>query len=424
MPMSDYSRSKRASADLQRVAYRFVLIYLGLFAAASQVLGSLILFPGFSFPALGTVSPLRDITEWLGTHVFHVSTLAYRGVSADTPFHWVQLAWIAGASAIAAIVWTSAEPARAKATPVGEGPSARWVRLFFRFALAAQMFYFGMAKVIPTQFPPPPLVTLVKPVGDLTPDDLLWTFMGTSVAYQMFTGWAEVVAGILLVIPRTALLGAIVAFADMLQVFVLNMSYDVGLKQTSFHLLAISAFVLWPDARRLGRALVLDRPRASRRALVVQLAFGAYLLAMFTRLAMLSWYNPGGPGSPKSPLYGIWDVEKMSVDGDVRPALFNDYDRRWRRVIFDTPELMIFERFDDSFAHYGASVDTERHTIALRKIESRLWRASFLYDRRGEDELTIDGEMDGHVIHAELQRVGMDVFRLTNGRFRWARPPG
>jgi len=65
------------------------------------------------------------------------------------------------------------------------------IRLFFRFALAAQMFSFGMAKLISTQFPPPPLVTLVKPVGDLAPDDLLWTFMGASVTYQMFTGLAE-----------------------------------------------------------------------------------------------------------------------------------------------------------------------------------------------------------------------------------------
>jgi hypothetical protein len=333
----------------------------------------------------------------------------------------VQLAWIAVASAIAAVVWTVAAGGRKTA----DG-SDYWIRLFFRFALAAQMFSFGMAKVIPTLFPPPPLVTLVKPVGDLSPDDLLWTFMGASVSYQMFTGWAELVAGILLVIPRTAIVGALIAGADMLQVFVLNMSYDVGLKQTSFHLLAISLFLLWPELKRIGHVLVLDldRPRESRRSLIIQLAFGAYLLAMFTRLAVASWYNPGGPGYAKSALYGIWDVETMSVDGEVRPPMFNDYDRRWRRVIFDTPELMIVERLDDSFAHYGASIDPERHMIALRKIQSRVWRASFSYDRRGDDELTIDGEMDGHAIHAQLQRVGMDVFRLTNGTFRWVRPPG
>jgi len=405
--------------DLRSLAYRFVVVYLGLFSAASQILSGLILFPQFSFPPLGTVWPMRDLTEWLGTHVFHVSTLAYQGVSADTPFHWVQLAWIAAVSAIAAAVWTFAAGGRATAG----GRSDYWIRLFFRFALAAQMLYFGMAKVIPTQFPPPPLVTLAKPVGDLSPDELLWTFMGASASYQMFTGLAELAAGILLVIPRTAIIGALIAFADMLQVFVLNMSYDVGLKQTSFHLLAISLFLLWPELKRLGHTLVGDRPRESRRSLLIQLAFGAYLLVMFTRLAVLSWYNPGGPGYAKSPLYGIWDVEKMSVDGEVRPPMFNDYDRRWRRIIFDTPELMIVERLDDSFAHYGASIDPGSHSIELRKIQSRLWKTSFSYERRGDDELSIDGEMDGHAIHAELQRVGMDVFRLTNGTFRWVRPP-
>ena len=50
-----------------------------------------------------------------------------------------------------------------------------------------------MAKVIPAQFPPPSLVTLVEPVGQLSRTDLLWTFIGSSTAYQMFTGWTEVI---------------------------------------------------------------------------------------------------------------------------------------------------------------------------------------------------------------------------------------
>ena len=107
----------------------------------------------------------------------------------------------------------------------------KWFRLFLRFALAAQMFYYGMAKVIPTQFPRPSLVTLVEPVGNLSVTDLLWTSIGASVGYQMFTGWAEMLAGVLLVIPQTTTLGALICLADMTQVFVINMTYDFGLKQ-------------------------------------------------------------------------------------------------------------------------------------------------------------------------------------------------
>jgi hypothetical protein len=303
-----------------------------------------------------------------------------------------------------------------------------WFRTFLRFALAAQMFYFGMAKVIPAQFPPPNLVTLVKPLGDLAPDDLLWDFIGSSLTYQMFTGWAEVAAGVLLVVPKTAVIGAIIAFADMLQVFVLNMSYDVGLKQTSSHLMFIAIFLLWPDLKRIGAALIARDPdgrgRASGRFLWLQIAFGVYLLVMFGRLSLLSYRNPGGAGAPKSPLYGIWNVERMSMDGEFRSPILNDYDRRWRRVIFDTPDLIVFQRFDDSFLHYGASIDTDRHQIVIKKIQSRVWNATLTFDRLRDDELALDGEIDGHKIHAELQRLGMDVFRLTNGSFRWVRPPG
>jgi uncharacterized membrane protein YphA (DoxX/SURF4 family) len=433
---ADGESSGIIGALIRRATYRFVCIYLGLFAVASQFLGGLILFPGFSFPPLGTVWPLRPITEWLGRHVFHVSTLAVAGTSADTPFHWVQLSWIVVVAAVIAIASTANVRLKPDATNATWERADYWFRLFLRFVLAAQMFYFGMAKVIPTQFPPAGLVTLLKPVGQLAPDDMLWTFIGTSVPYEMFTGWAEVVAGLLLLVPRTAMLGALIAFADMLQVWILNMTYDVGLKQTSFHLLLIALFLLGPqlkhivgaliagpdelDARSEGRAYGWDRGKR----VWLQIGFGLYLLAMFTRIAMVSWENPGGPGAPKSPLYGIWDISSMSVDGETRPALFNDYDRRWRRVIFDTPDLMVFQRLDDSFTHYGASVDVDRRQIALRKIQSRLWRASFTFDRRDDDHMTIDGEMDDHKIHLDLQRLPMDVFRLTNGPFRWVRPPG
>ena len=415
---------------IKRAAYRFFAVYLGLFSVASQFLGGLILFPGFQFPALGRVWPMRAVTEFIGTHVFGVTNFDVYGTSADTAFHWVQLAWLVVIAVVIAFASVRLKP------DTTYERADYWFKVFLRFVLAGQMFYYGMAKVIPAQFPPPGLVTLLKPLGDLAPDDLLWDFVGSSLTYQMFTGWAEVAAGVLLVIPRTAVIGAIIAFADMLQVFVLNLSYDIGLKQTSSHLMFISLFLLWPDLRRIGSALIA-RPDGSTaglkagrhdwdrgRLLWLQIAFGVYLLAMFTRLSIVSYYNPGGAGAPKSALYGIWDVERMSVDGETRAPVLNDYDRRWRRVIFDTPDLMVFQRTDDSFAHYGASIDVDRHQIALHKIDSRLWQSTFTFDRRGDDQMIIDGDMDGHKIHAELQRVGMDTFKLLNGGFRWVRPPG
>jgi hypothetical protein len=59
---------------------------------------------------------------------------------------------------------------------------------------------------------------------------LLWTFMGASAAYTIFTGLGELVGGLLLTTRRTALAGALVSAAVMTHVAVLNFCYDVPVK--------------------------------------------------------------------------------------------------------------------------------------------------------------------------------------------------
>ena len=158
------------------------------------------------------------------------------------------------------------------------------------------MFYYGMAKVIPTQFQAPSLVTLVQPVGSLSLADLLWTFIGASTSYQMLAGVAEVAAGLLLVVPRTAMLGAWLCIFDMLQVLVLNMAYDFGLKQLSFHLILMAAVLVVPTCRGWWTSSSGARHRAAARrahpgvtsasgpriATWLQVLAGLYLLVMFT----------------------------------------------------------------------------------------------------------------------------------------------
>jgi uncharacterized membrane protein YphA (DoxX/SURF4 family) len=411
-----------------RVLLRFAVVYFGLYSLATQIAGGLLMLPGGGLPALGTRWPMRRITEWCATHVFGVAAPVVAGNSADTLFHWVQMAWLLAVSTVIAAVWSWFDRGRADRLRV-------WFRLLLRLALAAQMFYYGMAKVIPSQFPPPGLVTLIEPVGASSPSDLLWTFVGASLPYQIATGCAEVLAGVLLMIPATATAGAALALLDMLHVFLLNMTYDFGLKQISGHLLVMAAVLLTPDVRRLaavflGRAAaaathapLFRSARANRIAVVAQVAFGVYLMATFAALSVRYWHGEGGGRAPRSALFGIWDVEELSVDGDVRPAVLNDYDRRWRRVIFDAPRVVVVQRTDDSLAHYDATLDGGATTLALTKGGSTTWRATFTVQRPARDRLLLEGEMDGHRIRARLTLVERDTFRLLNSPFRWIRPP-
>jgi|CXWL01.1.fsa_nt_gi uncharacterized membrane protein YphA (DoxX/SURF4 family) len=412
-----------------RVAFRFFLVYFTLYAAATQILGGVFVFPGFSFPALGTRWPMRSITTWWADVLRVESPLITTGNSGDTAFYWVQTGWLLVTSIVMTAVWS--ELARRREY----SHAHRWVRLFARFLLAAQMFYYGMAKVIPTQFPRPSLVTLLEPVGNLSLADLLWTWVGASTPYQVFTGIAEVLAGVLLVVPHTATLGAIVAFVDMVQVFVLNMTYDFGLKQISFHLILMALFLIAPDAPRLWQALLgnrvaaaaaprspFDGHRHARLALVAQVVFGLYLVAVFTNLSWTNW-NAYSGGRARSPLYGIWAVADLSIDGMRQESSLNAYDYRWRRVIFDTPDVVVIQRTDDSFLHYVAAFDQARHLLVLRKGNSALFEARLDVQQPDVDTLVVDGKMEGSLVRAQLARVGLDEFRLLNSNFRWIRPP-
>jgi hypothetical protein len=413
-----------------RIAFRFAFIYLGMFCLASQVSGSLILISGVDFRGFGLLWPMRPVTVWVAEHVFGATDpLAYGRNSGETLFFWVQTFWLLIVAIAAAALWSLFDKKRKNYDELH-----KWSRLFLRFALAASMFEYGMTKVIPVQFASPSLNTLVTPVGNLSLSNLLWTSIGSSPAYQIFTGCAEMLGGILLLFPRTTLFGAMICLADMTQVFVLNMTYDIGLKQISFHLIVLSVVLIAPDFRRLANLFLFDRSvsssnqqqlfrssRANRIALIVQVALGLYLISIQT-YANWNYWNIAGGGRPKSPLYGIWSVEQLSVDGEVRPPSMNDYDRRWRRVIFDSVDSVAFQRTDDSVARYGVSIDVYKRIIAMRKGNSTTWRAHFTFDRPRPDHLNLDGEMDGHRIHADLQLVEFDTFRLLNSPFRWVRP--
>ncbi len=412
------------------MAFRFCFVYFGLFALATQVTGSLL--PAISFRGLGPLWPMRDITLWVAAHVFGIPPTLNSldpGKGGETVFFLVQLFWLLVVALVAVGLWSLLDRKRTSYETL-----YKWFRVFIRLGLAAQMLEYGMTKIIPNQFEAPSLKVLVTPVGDLSLNNMLWASIGAAPAYQIFTGCAELLAGILLLIPATSLLGSLLCLADLALVLTLNMAYDIGLKLTTIHLVLLAVFLLAPYSRRLANFFILHRaaevaaepplfatPGSNRIAVAVQALVGVYLLVTLASINVGFWYAKGG-GSERSALYGIWDVEQLSVDGQSRLPALNDYDRRWRRAIFDLKGSMDFQRTDDSFAHYEVAIDNASNRLKLGKTNSRTWRADFDFRRPSPDRLILEGEMDGHRIQARFRLVEFDTLPLLNSNFRWLRP--
>ena len=154
---------------------------------------------------------------------------------------------------------------------------------------------------------------------------VLWASIGASPAYEIFAGCAEMLGGILLILPRTTMLGALICLADMTQVFMLNMTYDVPVKLFSFHLILLSLFLLAPDIKRLLDLFFFNRPvqpstqfplfatpRANRMAVVAQIVFGVLLMGMN---AYGSWTSVASVRRRQSQVGAVRHLERRTTGG-------------------------------------------------------------------------------------------------------------
>lgn len=404
-----------------RVAFRFCVVYLGLFCLT---------FAQITFVFTGVVSQwlperavlwqmiaLQPVTGWVGRTVFGVdSPLATDSGSGDQAAIWVLIFSLFVVAVVATGVWSVLDRRR------GSYPRlAAWFTTFLRLCLGGQMLFYGFAKVIPTQMPSPPLSSLLEPFGNLSPMAVLWLQVGSSHPYEIALGAVEVVAGLLLFWPRTAVLGALLSVVGTGQIFLLNMTYDVPVKILSFHLLVISLILVTPHVRRLADVLVLQRRtdpvvpaelfttrRRNRIAVAVQLALGVWIAAGCVAINVAGWYEYGD-GRAKPELYGIWSVTDFIVDGAARPPLTTD-EMRWQRVVFDQPGVVTLQRMDGDLIDVPATATGD--TLTLPEV------GTFTLDRDG-DGLRLDGRLDGSPVTIELQRQPLADFALRSRGFNW-----
>lgn len=410
----------------KRVAFRLCFVYFGLYCLAALLPGGLPI-PGFEIPDPFTLWPFRQIVFWVAAHLFGANLpLVYSGSgSGDKTYDWVEVFCLLIVALISTMIWTLVDRRRRDYTSL-----YKWFRLYIRFSLGMTILIYAFDKVVPLQMSYPALRSQLQPFSAFSPAGILWNFIGASPAYEIVVGTAELAGGLLLMFPQTVTLGALVCLMDMLQVWILNMTYDVPVKQYSFHLLVMSLFLLAPQMGRLLNFFVLNRAiapevrpplfrsaRSNRVAAWVQVAFWIWVLALYSYQSAKSWRSYGG-GRPKPPLYGIWDITEMKMDGQTRPALLTDNDR-WRRLIFDFPNAATAQHLDDSFESFAVSVDPAKGLLSLTGQTDKAWRADLRFSLITPDKVAISGTMKAHPVEMQLERVDPSKFLLKSRGFHW-----
>lgn len=409
---------------MTRIAFRFSFIYFGLYILLTQMFAGMNPFGGIG--VLSALPPVAPAVMWVIKNVFRDDRqLAMLGGSGDKMFDFVFVLCLFVFSALLTLVWSVLDRRRPDYVRL-----YKWFRVYARFGVATTMLSYGMAKAIPLQMSAPSLTRLLEPYGNFSPMGVLWASLGASFPYERAVGLAELLAAVLLFIPQTVVLGGVVSLIDSIQIFLLNMTYDVPVKLFSFHLILLSLVILAPDIRRLLNVMVFNRtaepstqPPLGRRpgvvkfAVAVQILLGGYFFYQAYAANNMAYYTRGF-GAPRPPLYGIWVIDKMTIDGVERAPLVTDYDR-WRRVVIQNAAAMNFWRMDDTTFAHAAQYDIPKRVITLTEGmgDQRKTIGTFLFERPAPDRLIFDGHLNGRKIRMETHLFPREDFLLVKRGF-------
>jgi hypothetical protein len=398
----------------KRFGFRFVFAYFLLYTLPFPL--DVITFGKVPDP----MTKLWDALVPLAAHnILHVAADVKPNGSGDTTWNYVQLFCMVALALIAASIWSVLDRKRPSYTRL-----CAYLHVYVRFTLAAAMFSYGLAKVIPSQFPQPSLDRLVEPYGSSSPMGVLWAFMGTSVAYSIFAGAAECLGGLLLVPRRTMLLGALISAGVMSNIVALNFCYDVPVKLYSVHLLLMAVFVAAPGVRRLLEFFVLtpvDPLFRDRRAHIASIVFRTLLIGTLIVLAAqqsIGYVRQTGSTAGHSPLRGVWNVDVLEVDGVPRPPLVTDA-TRWRRFVFDIPNYTSIYLMSDTRVRYMVQLDEKKKSLAFTNRDKPQETFGLTYARPDAQTLQLDGTVEGRKIHAVCKLADAKNFLLLNRGFHW-----
>ena len=419
------------------VGFRFLVAYVLLYALP---------FPLDELPYLNRAGAWihacwMAIVPWTATHVIHLShplNLQPSG-SGDKLFDWIQVGCTLALSIVAAGVW-SAIDRKGRAYP--RLAAGLWV--YMRLYLAVVLYGYAFDKIFPNQFSHLDPVKLTHYIGESSPGGYAWLFLGLSVPYEIFAGCCEALAATLLLFRRTTTLGALVGVGVMTNVFMLNMSFDIPVKQFSFHLLVFLAVLAAADARRVANLFLFNRHTGPARVRPVFTSRAWARGATIVAALFMAWvvygdvrgewqgYHQFGIGRPLPRLAGIFEVDEVEKNGVVSPGLITD-STRWRRFAFNGFGAAV-RLASDGLASFGVQVDSARHKLILRRAAPddiigtpamRNWKPMpqvFAYEMPDTDHLVIHGRIGADSVDMHLHRrpessyllVSHGMFHLVN----------
>jgi hypothetical protein len=330
-------------------------------------------------------------------------------------------------------------------------------RLMARYSIAAILAMYGFEKTFGAQGSSTYITNsrLLQPFGDQTRQFTVFTWLGHSIIYENFAALVELSPLMLIPFRRTATIGAMLALAACVNVFIVNTGHwNNGLSLTPIGMIALPIVLLIPYGKRFTQ-FFLGKPAEPMVLGYLTPPGWWWRVAAVTKAVVVPWgfvaanhfYFAAGPHAWMSTLGGLYRVESFERNGRTE-FLGAEYPNRWREVAIgryggdvtiatvDGTMMNLYVQItpdpnDKTMGSGGA--DWARRTsertgelpisgVDLGGLERE---KKFDFTRKGSlrwvhekpDEVRLSGVVLGDTVVARLTRVPTDTMPIY--RYRW-----
>jgi hypothetical protein len=405
-----------------RLSFRLTFVYLTVYALCSGVytIWEAIPWAG-SYIESWLAWPFLQAAQWLCSHLLHlhgIGTAIGDSDSGDTILSWLVIALMFALAAIVSLLWTTLDR-RVKSYPRLLG----WLRLLLRLTLAVAMLAYGLDKVFLSQMPPPSLAVLNEPLGQTSPHMLLWTLFGLRPGFQATMGTVELIAGLLILYRRTALLGTLLTIFITCNIVLYDYFFEVGVKIYATHLLLMALVLAAPDLDSLLSYFWRHQPAPPQStwtpAFTRRRSRTGVLILEWAVLIMGLGYRSYGQAKDRlseadqiqnvEAFIGQWHVESAQLHGKPKPLLVSGPNAAAREATVSDLYIEPFGALNLRLSDYrivdgDVHFDTARHSMTL-DLHVADHPVSYALERPDESHVVLTPQADDSGTQATLTLV-------------------
>lgn len=421
------------STHLRRLTFKLLFIFLLLFVVSGLDFGYLSFL--HDIPGIKQLLEVYKefviwLVSWAGNNIFSIDEIVtFRSTgSSDTIFHWVEAGTYLILALVGGITWAIIDRNRREYKTL-----IKWFNIILVYNFCYHLIVYGLIKVFGGQFFQPGEISLVEPFGDNSPMRILWLSMGSAPVYSKFTGWVETITVCLLLFRKTRTLGAFMALGVMVNVFMINMTYDVPVKLFSFRMLITALWLLAQDYRRVYGIFITNHPiPATRTWRPLFTTRWKILLTLSIQIIIMGWQTyryleisisiRKNVLADRPELLGVHEVETFAINNDTLPPLTTD-SVRWQRafvryVPWSASSYYTIQLMNNESTRYKMEIDTLTKGLRLESLQDSTEVHTFTYSIQGT-HVYMSGLFKGDSVNMSMNYFTRNDFLLLNRGFNW-----